>query len=79
MPRPLDTRLDLVAGRRTAGASEQAAATLRRRIWRAEAAMGAVIRGALARAGVDANWEPRILNYLREIGSPILAPTYARA
>jgi hypothetical protein len=54
MPRPLDTRLDLVAGRRTAGVADHAAATLRRRIWRAEAAMGAVIRGALARAGVDA-------------------------
>jgi hypothetical protein len=61
MPRPLDTRLDLVAGRRAAGAAEQAAATLRqRRLWRAEAAMGAVIRNALARAGVDAAQAPSL-------------------
>jgi hypothetical protein len=44
-----------VEGRRTAGAAEQASATIRnRRIWRAKAAMGSVIRNALARAGVDA-------------------------
>jgi hypothetical protein len=54
MPRPLDTRLDRQEGRRTAGATEQVSAAIRRRhLWRAEAAMGAVIRSALARAGVD--------------------------
>ena len=53
MPRPLDTRLDRVEGRRIAAASEQDSAAMRRRcIWRAEAAMGAVIRSALARAGI---------------------------
>jgi hypothetical protein len=54
MPRPLDTRLDRIEGRRIAVAAEQGLAAMRRRrIWRAEAAMGAVIRSALARAGVD--------------------------
>src|SRR5260370_18040573 len=51
----LDTRLDREEGRRTAGAAEQSSAAIRRRhTWRAAAAMGTVIRGALARAGVDA-------------------------
>jgi hypothetical protein len=55
MPRPLDTRLDREEGRRTADAAERGSAAIRRRhIWRAEAAIGAVIRSALARAGVDA-------------------------
>jgi hypothetical protein len=55
MRRPLDARLDQVAGRRTAGASEHAAAAIRNRhLWRAQAAMGEVIRNALARAGIDA-------------------------
>jgi len=55
MPRPLDTRLDRVEGRRMAAAAERGSdAIRRRRMWRAEAAMGAVIRNALARAGVDA-------------------------
>ncbi len=54
MSRPLDTRLDREEGRRSAAGAEQDAAAIRRRhIWRAEAAMGAVIRSALARAGVD--------------------------
>src|SRR5271166_7003892 len=61
MPRPIDTRLDREEGRRTAGAAERGAAAIRRRhIWRAEAAMGAVIRGALARAGVDAAQATRL-------------------
>ena len=54
MQRPLDTRLDQVETRRTAAAGQRDSATIRdRRIWRAEAAMGDIIRGALARAGVD--------------------------
>ena len=54
MPRPLKTRLDEVEGRRVAAAGEQSAAALRRRrLLRAEAAIGAVIREALAQAGVD--------------------------
>ena len=54
MPRPLDARLDRVEERRRAAAGEQGSAAMRRRIWRAEAAMGALIRSELARAGVDA-------------------------
>ena len=55
MPGPLDTRLDRVEGRRMAAAAERGSEAIRRRrIWRAEAVMGAVIRSALARAGVDA-------------------------
>jgi hypothetical protein len=61
MPRPLDTRLDRQEGRRTTGAAEQLSAAIRRRhIWRAEAAMGTVIRSALARAGVDAAQATRL-------------------
>src|SRR5260370_9249975 len=61
MPRPLDTRLDREEGRRTTGAAEQRSATIRqRRIWRAEAAIGAVIRSVLARAGVDAAQATRL-------------------
>ena len=55
MRRPLDLRLDRAEGRRTAGAAEQSSTAIRQRaLWRAEAAMGEVIRKALARAGVDA-------------------------
>ncbi len=53
MPRPLDTRLDRVEGQRIAAAAEHGAAAIRPAL-RAKAAMGAVIRSALARAGVDA-------------------------
>ncbi len=57
----LDTRLDREEGRRTAGAAEQSSAAIRRRhTWRAEAAMGTVIRSALARAGVDAAQATRL-------------------
>ncbi len=57
----LDTRLDREEGRRTAGAAEQSSAALRRRhTWRAEAAIGTVIRSALARAGVDAAQATRL-------------------
>jgi hypothetical protein len=58
---PLDSRLDQVEGRRTAGAAERGSAAIRRRhIWRAEAAIGAVIRSALTRAGVDAAQATRL-------------------
>jgi hypothetical protein len=61
MPRLLKTRLDEVEGRRVAAADEQDAAALRRRrLWRAEAAIGAVIREALALAGVDAAGAARL-------------------
>ena len=53
MPRPLDTRLDRVEGQRTAAAAEHGGAAIQPAL-RAKAAMGAVIRSALARAGVDA-------------------------
>jgi hypothetical protein len=54
MPRPLDARLDRVEGKRMAAAAERSSEAIRRRsIWRAEAAMGAVVRSALARAGMD--------------------------
>ena len=52
MPRPLDTRLNRVEGQRIAAAAEHGAAAIRPASC-AEAAMGAVIRSALA-AGVDA-------------------------
>ena len=61
MPRPLDTRLDREEGRRTADAAERGSAAIRRRhIWRAEAAIGTVIRSALARAGIDAAQATRL-------------------
>ena len=61
MPRPLDTRLDREEGRRTAGAAGQRSATIRqRRIWRAQASIKAVIRIALANAGVDAAQATRL-------------------
>src|SRR4029077_1672112 len=53
MPRPLDTRLGRVEGQRMAAPAEPGASAIRPAL-RAEAAMGAVIRSALARAGVDA-------------------------
>jgi hypothetical protein len=57
----LDTRLDREEGRRTAGAAEQSSAALRRRhTWRAEAAIGTVIRSALARAGIVAAQATRL-------------------
>jgi len=55
MPRPLETRLGRVEAKKTMIAAEHASAAIREhRIWRTLAAMGAVIRGALDRAGVDA-------------------------
>jgi hypothetical protein len=61
MSRPLDTRLDRQEGRRTADAAKEGSAAIRRRhIWRAEAAIGMVIRTALARAGIDAAQATRL-------------------
>ena len=54
-PRPLEKRLEQVEGRRSSAARTQsAAATRQRRLLRAEAALGEIIREALVRAGVDA-------------------------
>ena len=53
-PRPLDTRLSRVEGRRAAAAAEGSAGAARqRRLLRAEAAIGRLIREALARRGID--------------------------
>ena len=61
MSGPLETRLDREEDRRSAAAAEQGSAAIRRRhIWRAEAAIGAVIRSALTRAGVDAAQATRL-------------------
>ena len=68
MPRPLDTRLDRVEGQRIAAAAEHGAAAIRPAL-RAKAAMGAVIRGALARAGVDAAEATR-LAFAEEAAAP---------
>jgi hypothetical protein len=55
MSRPLETRLGRVEAKKTMIADAHASAAIRkRRIWRAQATMGAVIRGALDRTGVDA-------------------------
>ena len=68
MSRPLDTRLDRVEGQRIAAAAEHGAAAIRPAL-RAEAAMGAVIRSALARAGVDAAEATR-LAFAEEAAAP---------
>jgi hypothetical protein len=68
MPRPLDTRLDRVEGQRMAAAAEHGAAAIRPAL-RAKAAMGAVIRSALARAGVDAAAATR-LAFAEEAAEP---------
>ena len=61
MSRPLDTRLDRVEARKMATAAKRGSAAIRcRHVWHAEAAMGAVIRSALARAGVDAAQATRL-------------------
>jgi hypothetical protein len=71
MFRPLDTRIDRVEGRRMAAAADHGAAAIRPTL-RAEAAMGAVIRSALARAGVDAASAPR-LSFADEAAAPPVA------
>ena len=68
MPRPLDTRLDRVEGQRMAAAAEPGAAAIRPAL-RVKAAMAAVIRSALARAGVDAASATR-LTFAEEAAAP---------
>src|SRR5437899_1905629 len=70
MSRPLDTRIDRVEGR-MAAAAEHGSAAIRPTL-RAEAAMGAVIRSALVRAGVDAASAPR-LSFADEAAAPPVA------
>ena len=71
MSRPLDTRIDRVEGRRMAATAEHGSAANRPTL-RAEAAMGAVIRNALARAGVDAAGAIR-LSFADEAAAPPVA------
>ena len=54
MARPLDTRLGRAEARKMAAAERRSDMIRCRHLWRAEAAIGGVIRDALARAGVDA-------------------------
>ncbi len=70
MSRPLDTRIDRVEGRMAADAEPGSAAI--RPTLRAEAAMGAVIRNALARAGVDAAGAIRLC-FADEAAAPLVA------
>ena len=71
MSRPLDTRIDRVEGRRIAATAEHGSAANRPTL-RAEAAMGAVIRSALARAGVDAAGATRLC-FADEAAAPLVA------
>ncbi len=73
MPAPLDTRIDRVEGRRMAAAAEHGSAAIRPTL-HAEAAMGAVIRSALARAGVDAAGATR-LSFADEAAAPLAPDT----
>jgi len=73
MPAPLDTRIDRVEGRRMAAAAEHDSAAIRPTL-HAEAAMGAVIRSALARAGVDAAGATR-LSFADEAAAPLVPDT----
>ena len=71
MSRPLDNRLDRVEGRRMAAGAELGSAAIRPAL-HAEAAMGAVIRSALARAGVDAAVATR-LSFADAAAAPLAA------
>ena len=71
MSRPLDTRIDRVEGRRMAAAAEHDSAAIRPTL-HAEAAMAAVIRSALARAGVDAAGATRLC-FADEAAAPLVA------
>ena len=77
MAPPLDTRLDRVEGQRIAAAAEPGAAAIRPTS-RAEAAMGAAIRSALARAGVDAANATR-LAFAEEAVAPPATPDTAES
>ena len=78
MPRPLDTRFDRVEGQRIAAAAEPGAAAIRPPL-RAEAAMGAVIRSALARAGVDAAEATRLAFAEEAVAPPAATPDTAES
>ena len=78
MPRPLDTGLDRVEGQRIAAAAEPGAAAIRPPL-RAEAAMGAVIRSALARAGVDAAEATRLAFAEEAVAPPATTPDTAES
>jgi len=71
MSRPLDTCIDRVEGQRTAAAAEHGSAAIRPGL-HAEAAMGAAIRRALARAGVDAAGATRLC-FADEAAAPLVA------
>ena len=75
MRRSLDVRLDRTEERRTAAAAERSSTAIHQLgLWRAEAAIGEVIRNALARAGVDAAKATR-LSLADEAAAAILALT----
>ncbi len=76
MSRPLDNRLDRVEGRRMAAGGEPGSAAIRPTL-RAEAAMGAVIRSALARAGVDAAVANRLCLADEATAPPVAIPVGA--
>ena len=76
MSRPLDTRIDRVEGRRIAADAEPGSAAIRPTL-RAEAAMGAVIRSALARAGVDAAGATRLCFADEAAAPPVAIPVVA--
>ena len=78
MSRPLDTRIDRVEGRRMAADAEPGSAAIRPTL-RAEAAMGAVIRSALARAGVDAAGATRLCFADEAAAPPVAIPVAASA
>ena len=71
MSRPLDTRIDRVEGRRMAAAAEPGSAAIRPTL-HAEAAMGAVVHTALARARVDAAGATRLC-FADEAAAPLVA------
>jgi hypothetical protein len=78
MSRPLDTRLGRVEGQRTAAAAEPGAAAIRPAL-RAKAAMAAVIRSALARAGVDAAEATRLAFADEAAAPPAVIPDTAKS
>ena len=76
MPGPLDTRIDRVEGRRMAAAAEPGSAAIRPTL-HAEAAMGAVVHTALARARVDAAGATRLCFADEAAAPPVAIPVVA--
>jgi hypothetical protein len=74
----LDTRLGRVEGQRTAAAAEHGGAAIQPAV-RAKAAMAAVIRSALARAGVDAAEATRLAFAEEGAAPPAANPDTAEA